>query len=500
MISQEIAAEIRRLFEVEGWRRHTIARHLGLHHGTVDRALRRVGAFSEVQARRRSSALDPYVPFLRATLERYPRLPASTLWEMARRRGYPGGQSTLRHRIAQLGLRPRVAPEAFLTLRTLPGEQAQVDWAHFGQRQVPGGKRRLMAFLMVLSYSRRIFLRFFYGARLPNFLAGHIQAFAFFGGVPRTLLYDNLKSAVLERRGMAIRFHPQLSALADHYGFQPRPTAPYRGHEKGRVERAIRYLRSSFFPLRAHWPLAALNRAALAWSRGIASERPWPQNRRRSVEQAYREELGHLLRLPADPFACHEHVTVKIRRSPYLHFDGNRYSVPHDRVARPLDLVAELSRIRIFDRGERIATHPRSWGKGQTLEDPGHINALWQAKRKARDHRGQDRLSRAVPRSEEILVALAQRQRHLTSAVQNLLWMLDAYGRDELAAAVDEALESGSPHPEAVRLILDRRTRARREPPPLSLRLPEDPRVRDLSVLPHPLADYDPQDDPEDTP
>jgi transposase len=501
MISNHLATEIRRLFEVEGWRRHTIARHLGLHHATVGRALRRAGVLAECDAVRRRSMLDPYVSFVHATLERYPRLPASTLYEMVRGRGYPGGADYFRHRISLLGLRPRLAPEAFLSLRTLPGEQAQVDWAHFGQRKVAGGSRRLLAFVMVLSYSRQLFFRFFYDARLPNFLAGHAQAFDVFGGVPRTLLYDNLKSAVLERRDTAIRFHPQLLALADHYGFAPRPVAPYRGNEKGRVERAIRYLRTSFFPLRATWSLEALNRDASTWPREIAARRPWPQDRRRSVDQAYREERSHLLPLPAEPFPSHERVPAKLRRSPYVRFDANRYSVPHDRIARVLDIVADHERIRIFDRGELVATHARSWDKDQTVEQPGHTDALWQAKRQARLHRGQDRLMRAVPRAEALLRALAQRERHLATAVARLLEMLDAYGRDELRVAIDEALQSGAAHPETVRLILDRRVRARKEPPPMRVPLPDDPKVRDLSVIPHPLEDYDPEDDdPENDP
>lgn len=232
MISDDLAAEIRRLFEVEGWRRHTIARHLGIHHGTVDRALRRAGVLPKHGVVRRRSMLDPYVDLIQRTFERYPDLPASALYEMVLRRGYKGGADYFRHRIGLLGLRPRVAPEAFLSLRTLPGEQAQVDWAHFGQRKVPGGRRRLLAFVMVLSYSRQLYFRFFNDARMPNFLSGHVEAFAAFGGVARTLLYDNLKSAVLERQGQAIRFHPTLLALADHYGFAPRPVAPYRGNEK----------------------------------------------------------------------------------------------------------------------------------------------------------------------------------------------------------------------------------------------------------------------------
>ena len=492
MISPQQAAEIRRLYTVEGWRKHTIARHLGIHHSTVERALDRAGLLPPDEPRRRRSMLDPFVAFIRESFERYPDLPVAELYEMARRRGYPGGPDHFRHRIAALGLRPRKAPEAFLQLRTLPGEQAQVDWAYFGDRPVEGGRRRLWAFVMVLSYSRLFYLRFFYDARMPSFLTGHVEAFGFFGGVARTLLYDNLKSAVLERRGNAIRFHPRLLELADYYGFDPRPVAPGRGNEKGRVERAIRYLRTSFFPLRRTWSLEALNRDALDWCQGRATQRSWPQDRRRSVSQAYRRERGHLLPLPAEPFPCHERLVAHLRRSPYVRFDANRYSVPHDRVQRPLTVLADIDRVQVFDRQELITEHARSWDKHQVIEDPAHLEDLWKSKKKARVHRGQDRLLRAVPQAEELLSALARRQRHLATAVARLLRLLEAFGPGELQAAVAEALDKGSPHPETVRLVLDRRRRQRQAKPPLAIELPDDPRIKNLVVKPHRLADYDP--------
>ena len=493
MIPPRLDAEIRRLATIEGWRRGTIARHLGVHHSTVSRALARIGEVSRVPVRR-PSAIDPFVPWLREILERYPKLPASQLYEMARRRGYSGGPDHFRHRIAELSLRPDQPPEAFFALRTLPGEQAQVDWADFGKRVVKGGHRRLFAFVMVLSYSRMLFVRFFYDARLPSFLAGHVGGFTFLGGVGRRLLYDNLKSAVLERVEDAIRFHPRLLELADAYGYEPWPVAPRRGNEKGRVERAIRYLRGSFFPLRQHLELDALNREAERWCRETAAVRPWPQDRRRTVEQAWHEEKPLLLPLPGDPFPCHELLDVVVRRTPYVAFDSNRYSVPHDRIARTLTVAADLDQVRVFDRQELVANHERSWHKGQVIEDPAHLEALRRTKRQARLHRGQERLLRAVPRAEHLLNALGQRQRHLGTAVDRLLRMLDEHGREELAVAVTEALASGSPHPETVRLVLDRRRRARQQTPPLPVALPDDPRVRDLVVIPHRLADYDPED------
>src|SRR5688500_3917437 len=179
---------------------------------------------------------------------------------MARERGYPGSPDHFRHQVALY--RPRPSAEAYLRLRTLAGEQSQVDWAHFGRLAVGRALRPLMAFVMVLSYSRQLFLRFYLGASMSSFLDGHVQAFNFFRGVSRECLYDNLKSAVLERIGDAIRFNPTLLELAAWYHFQPRPVAIARGNEKGRVERAIRFARERFFAARRFADLADLNAQA----------------------------------------------------------------------------------------------------------------------------------------------------------------------------------------------------------------------------------------------
>ena len=281
-ISAAVAAEIMRLFAVEGWRIGTIARHLGVHHGVVGRVLKAAGKAPE--KRRRRSMVDDYRPFIKETFGRYPGLPASVLYRMVRARGYPGGEDHFRHLVAEM--RPRKAAEAFLQLRTLPGEQAQVDWGSFGRRPVEGGERPLSAFVMVLSYSRMLYVRFFYDQRMGSFLEGHVRAFDFFSGVAKTLLYDNLKSAVLERVDDAIRFHPRLLELAAHYHFQPRPVAVGRGNEKGRVERAIRYLRTSFLPGLVFTDLDDLNRQAERFCTGIAPRRRWPQQREVSVADA----------------------------------------------------------------------------------------------------------------------------------------------------------------------------------------------------------------------
>jgi len=229
-ISEQLRAQILRYFHAEHWRVGTIARQLGVHHSTVERVLTQSGVTRAAQRPRRRSLLDPFIPFITETLEQFPTLTASRLYEMVKARGYSGGPDHFRHRLAHY--RPRRTREAYLRLRTLPGEQAQADWAHFGKLTIGSAKRPLMAFVMVLSFSRHTFLRFYLHASLANLVRAHVNAFETFNGVPRTVLYDNMRSVVLERRADAIRFHPTLLELAAHYRYQPRPVAPARGNEK----------------------------------------------------------------------------------------------------------------------------------------------------------------------------------------------------------------------------------------------------------------------------
>ena len=487
-IPPELEAKILRYFHVEKWKVGTIAAQLGVHHGTVDRVLSQAG-LPKVERSHRTSLIDPYLPFVRKTLEQYPRLTASRLYAMVRERGYSGGEDHFRHLIAHH--RPRPQPEAYLRLKTLPAEQGQVDWGHFGKLTIGQAERTLMAFVMVLSFSRAIFLRFFLDARMANFLRGHEAAFQAFKGLPRVVLYDNLKSAVLERQGDAIRFHPMLLEFAAHYRFEPRPVAVARGNEKGRVERAIRYVRDSFFAARTWSDLDDLNAQAKAWCQGQAADRPCPEDRSISVREVFAQEQPKLLALPDNPFPTDEREEVHIGKTPYVRFDRNDYSIPHMYVQRTLTVVASASEVRVLDGAAVIAAHPRSYDKGKQVEDEDHIAALTASKRQARQHRGTDRLAQAAPNSAELLTRAAERGDNLGSITAALLRLLDRYGAAELEAGIAEALVRGVPHPNAVRLALERRREQRDQPPPLPIALPANKRVRDLVVSPHKLDDYD---------
>ena len=484
----EIEAQVLRYYHAEKWTAGTIARQLHVHHSVVRRVLAQAG-LPRIGAAPRPSQIDAYLPLIRETLEKFPTLTASRLFAMAYERGYRGSPDHFRHLIALH--RPRRPAEAYLRLRSLPGEQAQVDWGHFGHLQIGRARRPLMAFVMVLSHSRQIFLRFFLDARMESFLRGHVGAFTAWGGVPRVLLYDNLKSAVLERRGDAIRFHPGLLAFAGQYRFEPRPVAVARGNEKGRVERAIGYVRGAFFAARRFIDLDDLNAQADDWCRGLAADRRCPGEPDRTVRDVFADEAPRLLPLPDNPAPLLERVAVTLGKQPYARFDLNDYSVPHTHVRRVLTVLADTHEVRIVDGAHVLACHPRSYDKGAQIEQTEHVETLVAHKRAARQHRATDRLAQVAPASQELLLRAAERGANLGAITTSLMRLLHRYGTAELQIAIREALDRGVPHPNAVRLALERRREQRGEPPPVAIALPAAVQARDAPVRPHALDTYD---------
>jgi hypothetical protein len=307
------------------------------------------------------------------------------------------------------------------------------------------------------------------------------------------ILYDNLKSAVLEREGDAVRFHPTLLALAGHYRFEPRPCAPYRPNEKGRVERAIRDVREGFFAARSFGSLDDLNEQARAWCLEISRERRVPDAKEQTVADAFIDERPRMLELPGDEFPVEEQVEVRAGKTPYVRFDKNDYSVPHTHVQRKLMVIAGEDRVRVVDPEqptEVLADHPRSYDRDQRVEQPEHLKALVEEKRRAHQSRGFDRLFAAVPSSRPMMERLAERGANLGAVTSGLLQILDRVGAEWLERAVAEVVARDQLQLRAVHHELDRLRYQAGLLPALTVPVTSDANAN-TQVRPHSLSTYD---------
>lgn len=278
MLTGEETMEIR-VLRRQGMSIREISRRTGVSRNTVRRYLRNNGEPMYGPRPPTGSKLDPFKEYLatRSQAAHPDRLPATVLFEEIRAMGYDGGITILRDYLR--AIRPTSAPDPVVRFETGPGEQMQVDFCC-----VRKGKHRLSAFVALLGYSRAAFVRFVGDERLETLLTCHEEAFAYFDGIPRSVLYDNMKTVVIERDGYGPgrhRFHPRFRDFAGHHGFIPRLCQPYRAKTKGKVERFIRYLRGSFIvPLATRLKQAGLvldvgtaNAEVLTWLRETANRR-----------------------------------------------------------------------------------------------------------------------------------------------------------------------------------------------------------------------------------
>lgn len=492
-------AEMRRLYYGEHWKIGTIATQLQVHPDAIRRAIN-LSPGPPAPRPPRPRLIDPFLPWLKQTLATYPRLRATVLLRMLRERGYKGGVVHLRRLLRQL--RPPAPSEAFLRLQCLPGEVGQVDWADFGAVQVGRAKRRLSAFVLTLSYSRALYAELFFDQSLSNFLAGHQHAFEYFGGVPRQLLSDNLRSVVLERRGDLVRFHPRYLEWAGHYCFQAQPCNPGRGNEKGRVERSVRFLRESFWAAQSFTNLADCNARLQRWIGEVADARPWPDDPSRRVAEVFntRERL-QLLPLPVHRLDTSLRSSVRSKKTLWIRFDRNDYSIPPQAVGRELSLLATAGEVRLFDGTEEIARHDRCYDQGQLITDAEHTAALLESKRAARNTAFGSPLHCAVPELERFLRAAFPRARSAIGLIPHLKRLLSLYGATALNTAIAEALQRATPTLASVEYLIEKNRRAANRQAPLPVDLSDRPELEGLHVKTHPLSAYDrlARPEPEDS-
>jgi len=483
MLSPEQINEIHRLHLIEKWSQRRIARHLRIGRHTLAKYLDNPAP--PPSRRDRASKLDTFKPALAELLEKDPQAPAPVLLQRLQTLGYQGGITILKDYL--LAVRKNaVLRRAYVRMEPSAGERFDIDWGHFGALLYNGTPRKLYAFCLVECHSRKMYLEFTHSQTFETFVRCHIHAFAALGGCARELWFDNLATAVAEHEGNLVRFNPRFLAFARECGFIPRACHVAAAWEKGKVERAIGYVRQNFWPLRSFADLNDVNSQARRWLQEIANQRKHRETGQAPDERFQPETLRPLPLLTPDYRDSTEALVHKDLR---LTFDGNRYCVPPRYVGHKLTVKADSSSVTIFDQSHEIVCYARCWERGQTFGAERFQKELYAQMAAAQRSAAQQRLVRLLgPVAESYLRELAGTDRSLARQVRELFELIRDYGPEAVSAAVQKAHAARAFGADYIANIL-RQQQARRDvQPPVRLRQPE---LNELATDPLSLAEYD---------
>jgi transposase len=488
MLTTDQINDLHRLYWSEHWPIRKIERHLKMGWKTIRKYLD--APAQGPGRRRRISKLNAFKGNITEWLEKDPKVTAAVIEQRLRPLGYKGGASILQEYVRKV--RPQLATQrAFVRVEPLAGERFEVDWGHFGALSYSGDTRKLYAFALVDAHSRMLYVEFTHSQSFETFARCHIHAFTALGGVAREIAYDNLATAVAEHDGRLVRFLPRFLGFTREFGFFPHACNPASGWEKGKIERAIGYLRQNFWPLREFTDLYDVNRQVRQWLAEVANQRVHRETRQRPLDRFQPQALRPL---PIIPYDYRDSTDALVHKDLRLSFDGNRYCVPHRYVGRRLTIKADSSSVTIYDRVEEVVSYPRSWRRGQTFGAERFEKLLAEERPAARRSQAQQRLldsldglcSRALV--EAYLRDMAETDRSLARQISELLELIRQYGPEDVAGAIEKAAQARAFGADYVVNILRQQRSPRRPQPPLRLR---DPHLNELATDPVSLLAYD---------
>jgi len=463
------------------------ARALGLHPETVSKWVKRERFEARAPAPR-TSRLDPFKDEVVRMLEAH-AYSAQQVFQRLREAGYGGGLTIVKDYVAKVRPPRR---EAFLKLAFAPGECAQVDWGEYGSIQVGCTRRRLSFFVLVLAYSRRLFVQFTVSQTMEHFLACHEQAFAAIGGVPAKVMVDNLRSAVLQRlAGCAPVFNPRYLDFSRHWGFEIAACAPGRGNEKGRAENAVGYIKKNLLAGLELSEFSAINPAAQIWLDTVANVRIHGETHRRPID-LYQEERSHLRPLNPMLYDIGRIETARVCKQFRVTLDTNRYSVPARYVGARVTVKAYPERVCIYFRDQLIARHVRCYDRHQDIEDPDHAKALIAQRANAREQRLWLRFLALSSNAQRYYEGLEQRRANARHHVRKIVALADIYGTEAVARAIEDAMAFHAFSCEYIANLLEMRARERPAASPLHLTRAQD--LLDIDIEPPDLSAYEPDE------
>jgi transposase len=497
-------AEIRRLSKVEGLSGREIARRLHCCTRTVKKALAAEHAPGEAPPPGRGSILDPYKAKIDALIDKYPRLSAVRVLEEIRTGadGYTGQITVVRDYLRQIRpARGRVYQEVHYD----PGQAMQVDWGHCGSIRIGNTSRSVSVFVAVLCYSRLCYLEFCLSQHKAEFYRSLVHALQFYGGSPRQVIFDNLKAAVLNGWGRHACLHPEFLALCGHFYLEPIACARRDPESKGVVEAKVRYVKRNALQGRDEELTCWEDYARLAryWRDEVANVRLHRATGQRPIDR-FEHERTVLRPLPGPPFDTDETVSVVVNSHARVSFDGNRYSTP-PRLARKTALLrASATQVRIFYQGQEVASHPRSYERGQLIRQTEHQLEALQLRRRERGKHLEQTFDALGEEARRFHLELCRRPVKTSVHLRRLLNLVRLYGRQEVIAAIARANEYHTYDAAYVETILLQERRRRELPSPTELRPQRRELIEDIDFdEPDPAAydrfcEDDEQEEPRD--
>ena len=489
MIDYETFCRLRQLHDEQGLKASQIAVALQLDPKTVEKWIDQP-TFHPRKRVPRPSKLDGFKGQIAALLERHP-YSAQQLFQELQARGYAGGYTILKDFVRQV--RP-VRKPAFLKLEFAPGECAQVDWGNFGSVTVGSTRRRLSFFVMVLCYSRLMYVEFTLTEGMEQFLSCHRHAFEFFGSLPEKVVIDNLKVGVLRHpAGEKAQFHPRYLDLAAHYGFQPVACNVRKGNEKGRVENGVGYVKKNFLAGLEIPSFAAVNPGAIVWRDTVANVRLHGETHRRPLE-LFAEEKPRLKPLPLRAYDCAVVRPISANGCCHVVLETNRYSVPHLYASQKLTLKLYPDQLLLFHHEKLIATHPRSYDRRQLFRNPDHVRDLVVHRQNARAQTLLLTFLSLSPHAEAYARRLEDKRLNAPHHIQKIVALSEIYGPDKVHRALQDALAFEAIGCEYVANLLEQRERL--GAPPAALHLTRRQDLLDLELPPADLTPYEPKSNP----
>ena len=359
-----------RELEMQGQSVRAIARSTGHSRYLVKKVLRGEHTM-KIERTKRQSKLDPFKDHIKQRFNDY-ELSAVRLIEEAKQLGYTGSIQTVRRYLHSLKRDKEFKRRLTVRFETLPGKQAQVDWGYIGKFEKPDGtKISVYVFVMVLSYSRMMYLEFTTSMKMDQLIQSHQKAFDYFGGTTNVILYDNMKQIKTD----SDRWNKQFLDFSDHYGFVLRAHKPMRPRTKGKVERLMSYIEDNFLAGRSFNGLADLEERGRIWVEKTANVRNHATTKQQPVVLFKEEKLNSLDMVK--PYRYLPKTERKVCFEAKIHYEANTYSTPPEYAGRKVWVQNDNGRIIITAENTIIAEHLCPKGKGVCVEDVNHLEALW---------------------------------------------------------------------------------------------------------------------------